>query len=243
MHLSGVAQPSDKTSYLEGYAHPQKSNVFTAIGVGFSGFDGTLAIISDNDNQNRYLNPQISLDAGYQLTNYIAVIGRANYIRLNVTSDREGDRAVSANNYEGMVILRHYLFSQKQYDEYLRKFNYYGFGGIGALYFNPKDAETSEAFAETESFDQWTTTVPVGIGTEYHLSNFFSMALEASYHFTGSDFIDGKEGPNINGNDRNDRFALFNARVTYRLPRRNYKYNDFLKLKNQEDKINQKKKP
>ena len=232
-----VAQQENTSAYFTQYAHPQKSRFSTAMGVGFTAFDGSISRITDNDTQNNYLNLNASFDVGYQFTNYIGLLLRADYIRLNLSNEQLGQE-VSSNNFQGAFLLKHYVFSRKQIDEYLRKFNYYALAGVGGLYINPKNRSTNEFFADNSEFDKFTPVFPLGAGLEYSLSNFFILGIELTYNITASDYLDGNARQQVGGNINNDRFALFTTRVNYRIPRKQYKYNDLLKLKDRKDKIN-----
>ena len=120
----------------------------------------------------------------------------------------------------------------KHFDEYYRRFNYYALVGGGLMYINPRDGNTGEPLAKTYNFDKFIWVVPIGVGTEFRVSNFFLLALEANYHITGVSYLDGTSATSVSSSRSRDNFVSLGVNVTFRLPHSEYKYQELLKLKN-----------
>ena len=77
--------------------------------------------------------------------------------------------------------------------------------GAGMLHFNPyayyhdqkvylqplgTEGQGSDIYPDREKYALWTLDVPVEIGIKYNLSPLWNLQLSASYHFTGTDYLD-----------------------------------------------------
>lgn len=196
--------------------------------------DGTVCSLQHFKDQNYYLNPHLSLGVGYQYTSYINLWFRGSYFETRCSSSTLQPSGVKGNNFEAALGVKHYLFPFREYDEYLRYFNYYGLLGVGALYINPKSATNWEPFSETMDFNQLALVVPVAIGVEYKLSSFFLMGLELGYNLTTTDYLDAAVRPASNSGGGRDHYASLGVNVIFRIPHGEYKYQDFLKFQKPE---------
>jgi hypothetical protein len=233
---TALAQVVTETTYLERYAHPQKSPFTIQLMGGLTGLNTSSCSLFDVADQNFFFKPNLSLGVGYQLTHRIGFQLKGAYYRhsCKVGAEVPDFDGVKSDNFEGTLSVKHYLFPLKHFDEYYRRFNYYAIAGAGLLYLNPRDANTGERLASAEGFDQITWVVPVGLGTEFRVTNFFIMALEAKYHFTGTDYLDGIALHAPNSNHGRDHYVGLSAGIIFRIPHNEYKYEDFLKLKKAE---------
>ena len=90
-----------------------------------------------------------------------------------------------------------YYIKPYQGDYYKRWFvDPFIFTGVGYMRFNPTAELGGETYslreARTEGVDykKWVTTIPVGIGVKVKANEFLNINLEASYHFTFTDYLD-----------------------------------------------------
>lgn len=229
------AQPEEgKTFYHDRYAHPQKSNVSFQLKSGLTAMNTPAPLQDDIWEQNLFLKPQFTLGLGYHFTNYIGFVLRTTYYRhsYNAPDRLEDFEGVKSNNFAATLNIKHYLFSVKSFDEYLRKFNYYAQAGAGTLYHNPKAKPSGERLSDSLGFNNFALVVPIGLGVEYRLSNFFVMALEVDLNLTHTEYLDGV--PAKASGRRYDHFGTMGVNLSYRIPRKDYHYNNFLKLKNKD---------
>jgi opacity protein-like surface antigen len=231
INFYALSQPTPDYHYLDEYAHPHKSNFSAQINVGFTALDGNSCTLREASDQNHYLNPHLSLGLGYQLTHYISLIARTSYYRMNCSSPTDlGGEGMVSNNFSGILAVKHSFFPVREFDEHTRDYNLYALAGAGVMLLNPKNAESGEGFDKNSDFSKTALVVPIGIGGEYRLSSFFSMALEITYHVTSSDYLDA--GLVETSSSNRDNFATFGVNVSYRIPRKSFNYNNFLKFKN-----------
>lgn len=77
--------------------------------------------------------------------------------------------------------------------------------GAGVLHFNPyayyqdqkydlqplgTEGQGSPSFPDRKPYALWTYEIPIGVGVKYNLSRSWNIACAATYHYTGSDYID-----------------------------------------------------
>jgi hypothetical protein len=233
MSYASLAQPAREVKYLSTYAHPQISRFTATFGVGFNAFDGTVSGISNLSEQNHFLSPVVSLGAGYRLTHYIEALFRTSYIRQK-SETASGDIPIPgfrSHSLEGILALKHSFFPQRDFDEYLRRWNYYGLIGAGAVYFDPRHLGTSEALITDPDVSKLALVVPVGVGVDFRLSNFFSMGAEIAYRFSTTNYMDGVATTDYSALNKYDNYATLGFFVNYRIPRSQFHYQEFLRLK------------
>ncbi|EMR04829.1 DUF6089 family protein [Cesiribacter andamanensis] len=231
--FASLAQPAREVRYMTRYAHPQISNYSASFGVGLNAFNGTVSSIGNLDEQNHFLSPMLSLGLGYKASHYIDVLFRASYLRQKSETAR-GDLPIPgfrSNLLEGVFAIKHSLFPQRDYDEYLRRWNYYGLLGVGVAYFDPVHLSTETSLLADRDASQLALVVPVGLGVDFRLSNFFSMGAEVAYRFTSSDQLDGVDNTTYANSRGSDSYATLGFFVNYRIPRSRFHYREFLRLK------------
>lgn len=77
--------------------------------------------------------------------------------------------------------------------------------GIGMLHFNPftyldgrkyyleplgTEGQGSPRYPNRQKYHLWTVELPVGFGIKYNINKSFNLAIQGSYHFTGTDYLD-----------------------------------------------------
>lgn len=77
--------------------------------------------------------------------------------------------------------------------------------GLGALHFNPytyyqrhkyfleplgTEGQGSPLYPKRKKYKLWTYDIPMGVGFKYNLNGSWNIALTATYHFTGTDYLD-----------------------------------------------------
>ncbi len=234
-NIGSIAQPAGgNIQYHDRYAHPQKSNFNFQFKAGLTAINTNESLINDIKGQNLFLKPHFALGVGYQYTNYISFLFRTTYYRhsYNAAKDRPNFDGIKSNNFDAVIGIKHYLFPLRHYDEYLRKFNYYAYAGGGLLYHNPKERTDGWNLADSLGFNTIAVVVPVGLGVEYKLSNFFQMGLELTFHVTGTDYLDGIAVSK--GGHKLDQFGTTSVNIIYRIPRKDYNYKNFLKLRHKD---------
>lgn len=103
----------------------------------------------------------------------------------------------------------------------------YIFGGIGAVYSNPKVYQEPGAEfpvipsllqADRDHLEKFGNRIgavfPIGLGVKYNLANRWTIGIEGGYRFTTTDYLDGIS---LAGNpDRKDGYFLANVLASYR---------------------------
>jgi hypothetical protein len=101
-----------------------------------------------------------------------------------------------SNNYELNVSGVINIFRQRGRFYQRPNFNFYGFLGIGALYFNPMAFFDGKSYAlqplQTEGvkYSRFTFVIPLGLGGRVKLTPFLNLALEAGWRKTFTDYLD-----------------------------------------------------
>lgn len=229
-------QPQPEYEYANRYAHPHKSNFSAQFKFGFAGLSGSNCTLRDYKDQNYFLNPRISLGLGYQYTHYINFLFRTSYFRYSC-EPANADHGIRGKNWDSFVGVKHYLFPVRDYDNYLRRYNFYGMLGIGAMYMSPKDALTNEPLYNSRNFNRWAYMVPVAVGAQMKLSEFFLMDLEFSYYMTGAEYMDGLPMQSLTEGQGKDNFLSLGVNVIFQIPNKGFVYDKFLRHKNREDKL------
>ncbi|MEQ9404534.1 MAG: hypothetical protein RIM99_13150 [Cyclobacteriaceae bacterium] len=76
----------------------------------------------------------------------------------------------------------------------------YLLSGVGYMFYNPTadlGGETfslREALTEGTSYEKWTLTIPLGMGLKFKINEFANFNVEASWHFTLTDYLDDVSG-------------------------------------------------
>lgn len=102
----------------------------------------------------------------------------------------------TSNNYE-LSFTGVYNFTRQRGRFYQRpNLNFYGFAGVGGLYFNPKAELDGKLYAlqplqtEGKRYSRFTLVVPFGIGGRVKMTPFTNLSVEAGWRKTFTDYID-----------------------------------------------------
>jgi hypothetical protein len=74
--------------------------------------------------------------------------------------------------------------------------NYYGFVGLGALYYNPLTNYNGQTYAlrplQTEliSYTPFSLVIPMGLGYTFQLNHYMNLSIEGGYRLTFTDYLD-----------------------------------------------------
>jgi hypothetical protein len=147
--------------------------------------------------------PSLSLGLMTSITRRIYIRSEFSWITLSgrdAESSESGktrrNLSFSSSNYEfnvtGIVnVLEHRgRFYQRP------NYNFYGFLGIGGLYFNPKATLNGQKYAlqplQTEGvkYSRFAFIIPFGLGGKVKLTPFVNLAVEAGWRKTFTDYID-----------------------------------------------------
>lgn len=182
------------------YAVRQERSLILVGGVGTSTYFGELANPGDYFDAK----PTLSIGLQYYLTNRISIRTEATWFQLEgddakadvESGRRERNLSFYSNNFEwnavGMIQLGPH--GQRFYQR--PKLNFYGFAGIGLLYFNPKTDYQGEKVAlqplQTEgvAYNKVGLVIPYGLGVKVMLTPFFNVGIEGGFRKTFTDYID-----------------------------------------------------
>ncbi|WP_224998423.1 DUF6089 family protein [Cesiribacter sp. SM1] len=167
---------------------------------------GTTAYYGDIEGAGgfRGANPHLGLSYEYRFMPHWGVRASSSWYKISA-ADAKSESPVlqarnlsfSSSNLEFSVLAAGYLLPYNSSD-YLssKKFNAYGLLGIGATLFNPKAYYGEEKRAlrsiQTEGvrYSRVALVVPFGGGIQYRIASLFDVSLQATYHYTFTDFLD-----------------------------------------------------
>ncbi len=118
------------------------------------------------------------------------------YQAADSTYERQRNLSFYAKNWEFNIGGIFYL--KKYKGDYYRRYNIdpYLFTGIGLTHFSPKadvsgvNFDLADLQTEGVDYSQYTLMIPAGLGLKFKINTFMNFNLEASYHFTFSDYLD-----------------------------------------------------
>jgi hypothetical protein len=180
------------------YALRRDRDLIVSGGTGITRYMGDLA---DPGEINKV---RININAGveYFLTPRISARADATWFQLSGTDAAADDSrkvrnlSFSSSNIEINLTGTFQLFpNQKKF--YQRPgVNFYGFGGIGLLYFNPKTTYQGEKIAlqplQTEGvkYNRTQFVIPLGLGARLKVNPWMNVAIEGGYRETFTDYLD-----------------------------------------------------
>ena len=181
------------------YALRRERDLIATVGLNTSTYYGDLK----DDKDILDVKPSLSLGLMYYLYPRIAARAEFSWVTLSGKDQDSNDEgkiqrnlSFTSGNYEfnvaGVVDLlpRGRRFYQRP------TFNVYGFGGVGALYFNPKAVKDGTKYplqplkTEGVDYNRVTMVLPFGLGMRFKPSPFFNIAIEAGWRKTFTDYID-----------------------------------------------------
>ena len=181
------------------YPSGLQSRAKVSIGIGSSTYYGDLQeemLIAST--------PNIMLSYEYQLSSRFSLRGDGAMYHIkasdaNSISAFQKNRNLSfhSTNLELSSSLMFFLFRQASANYHNRNpFNVYALLGVGVSHFNPKTELNGQVYelrgfqTEGVSYGNYTAVIPGGIGMEIKAGGKFSVAFEATYRHTFTDYLD-----------------------------------------------------
>ncbi|MBL7846660.1 MAG: outer membrane beta-barrel protein [Cyclobacteriaceae bacterium] len=197
--LFALAVAPELVSAQSFYAMRRQRSLIFVGGVGTASYLGELA------NPGDYLDaePTINLGLQYYINRQISIRADVTWFQLS-GSDAKADEASRkkrnlnfySNNFE-MSVVGMYNFYPHGRTFYQRPaFNFYGFAGIGLMYFNPKTDYQGKSYSlhdlktELVSYSTLTPVIPAGLGVRFKLGPFMNLSFEGGYRLTFTDYLD-----------------------------------------------------
>jgi hypothetical protein len=166
---------------------------------------GTATYFGELSKQGTLINLQPNLNVGlmYPVSPRIAVRTELNWFVLHgddKSSDSElrQSRGLSfrSNCFEISAVGEISIFANG--NRYYRRppINFYGFGGIGLLYFNPVGDYNGKSYSleplktEGVSYSRVTPVIPMGLGARLKLTPNIDLTIEGGYRKTFTDYLD-----------------------------------------------------
>jgi hypothetical protein len=170
---------------------------------------GTATYYGELSNPGTVLNLQPNLNVGLQhfVSSRVSVRAELNWFLLHgddnqSTSPTRKARGLSfrSNCFEISTVGEVSLFANGS--RYYRRptINFYGFGGIGLLYFNPvadyngKSYSLEPLHTEGNSYSRVTPVIPVGLGIRLKVTPNINLSVEGGYRKTFTDYLDDVSG-------------------------------------------------
>jgi hypothetical protein len=209
-------------SYSKLYKRPWLTPVTIEYQMGGAYYTGDLTGSLSIGAQNYLLNPAFSLAVSYRLTDYISIRAQGSYFRLRATANQPAwdSAAFRSNNLEGTVMIVHDLYSKRTTEAFETRLNPYLGVGIGMLRFEPRDPVTKERLRPLRekygypTYGNTTLVIPICFGVQYTLFEDTWVGLEATYHFTTTDYLDNAAP--FSGSAK-DGYYLFGVRAGVQL--------------------------
>lgn len=181
------------------YAIRRERSIIGSIGTGVSSYYGDLK------EEKRSIDPKPTINVGLQyfFTSRISVRAELTWFQLTGDDSNAEDMdrvernlSFKANNFELSATGAINLIPNRVRFYQRAVFNTYVFAGVGLLYSNPKAELDGEKHAlqplQTEgiSYSRFQPVIPYGFGVRAMLTPFFNIAIEGSYRYTFTDYLD-----------------------------------------------------
>lgn len=209
------------------YSVRRDRSLIALVGINTSTYYGDLKDDSDFID----VRPSISLGIMTALTERFSVRSEFSWIFISghdyhSQGNGRAGRNLSfySNNYELNVTGVINIFRHRGRFYQRPNFNFYGFLGVGGLYFNPMAFFDGQSYAlqplQTEgvNYSRFTFVIPVGVGGKVKLTPFLNLALEAGWRKTFTDYLDDVSTVHI------DQAAISNP-ITKKLTDRRHELN------------------
>lgn len=198
--IAFVVQIPSWVSAQSFYASKRNRDLILNAGTGVARYYGELA----NPNTIGKLKPNINVGLEYLLGSRFSARVDATWFQLTGSDEfavEEGGRRTRnlsffSNNLELNALGTFYILPNEGKFNQRRSLNFYGFGGIGLLYFNPKTKFQGETVAlaplrtEGVSYSRVQPVIPLGGGIQIKVNPFINLAIEGAYRFTFTDYLD-----------------------------------------------------
>jgi len=180
------------------YNFRRNRNFIATVGSGIAAYKGELV----NPGEIGKIKLNIVMGVEYFFADRFSARGELTYFRISGNDSNADDDRVERNlsffsdnlelSFTGTVnmIPIGTRFYQRP------KFNMYAFGGVGALYMNPKTTYEGKTYAlqplqtENVKYSRIQPVIPVGLGIKYMVNPFFNVAVEGGYRITFTDYLD-----------------------------------------------------
>jgi hypothetical protein len=181
------------------YAIRKERSLIAVGGIGTSTYFGELA------NEGDYFDAKPTLSAGlqYYFTNRISARAELSWFQLKGDDAKADDNSRKkrnlsfySNNFELSLIGQFNFFPMGQRFYQRPKLNFYGFAGIGVLYFNPMTEYQGEKYAlqplktEGVTYKRIQPAIPYGLGVRLMIDPFFNICVEGGYRKLFTDYLD-----------------------------------------------------
>lgn len=182
--------------------------------VGEAGVEaGTAHYFGDLNTDGSFRSPKITAGIFYRyfFNNYIGMSAHVRYGQLGYSDVYNRDtfqhaRNLSFNTDIWSVSLQGDInFFRFEPGSLSYRFTPYVTFGIGALHFNPyaylegrkyylqplgTEGQHSPLYPARKPYSLWTYEIPAGVGVKYNLNSLWNIALTATCHFSGTDYLD-----------------------------------------------------
>lgn len=198
--LLGLVLLSESATAQSFYAIRRERAVILTAGLGTSTYFGELSLPGNVIDAK----PAINLGLQYYLSRRISARAELTWFTLEgndaeasvESGRRKRNLSFQSSNFELSVtgIVNFFPNGNRYYRR--PQFNLYGFGGIGALYFNPKATYQGQKYAlqplQTEgvSYSRITPVIPFGFGARVKFGPNVNISIEGGYRITFSDYLD-----------------------------------------------------
>jgi hypothetical protein len=217
------AHAKRKWRYFKAYTRPTFSNWAYDVGLGTALYSGDLSTSSELAMQNYGLNPALSLNGSYHLTEYISLRLGASYFKLNSKSKDIFwvDKSFMSRNAEVHFSLVHEFLPKGDVPYQAYWVHPYVFGGAGVVLFEPRNPDTKERLRtqgnnDGEVYSNYALMFPAGIGLNTYVFDNISAGAEVSYHLCQTDFLDDASNDKflVTGNDS---YYIYRLKVNVQL--------------------------
>lgn len=173
-------------------------NLMLNLGSGIASYKGDLI----NPGELGFIRPNITVGAEYFVHERISVRPQLTWFQtkgddIKANSDRtRRNLSFRSNNIEFSVTGTVNLMPMDMRYYNRTPYNFHGFVGFGAVYFNPKTEMDGEVYAlhkfktEGVSYSRIAAVVPIGLGGRVTLNPYFNILIEGGYRFTFTDYMD-----------------------------------------------------
>ncbi len=182
------------------YAARRERSLILVGGIGTSSYFGELT------NSKDYLHAKPGLNVGlqYYLNNRISVRAEADWFQLKgddskapiETGRQSRNLSFKSDNFEVNFTGHLSLLPQGKRFYQRPPLNFYAFGGIGLLYFNPTTEYQGTKYAlqplqtELVKYSRFAVVIPFGLGAKFKVGPFFNLSIEGGYRKTFTDYLD-----------------------------------------------------
>lgn len=234
--IKAKAPNGQSNAFLKPYAHPYQNRLSLVAGIGLAGYTGDICRLKDSDLQHHYLHIGLSAGLAYRFTNYLSVRWDNSYQSLQARArpGTWGDLAFHSHLFGSAISFQINTTSKTVGEQYNRSLDAYFVAGFGVLYYRTKvnaDATTYEWLKPmlATARSPIAFTFPIGIGANWRLTDQANLGLEAVYHFTTTDLLDGTSLTN-DPNPHADHYLTLQIRFTQQLFQL-FHYKDYLQRK------------